>query len=69
MVFTNFFSVHSLFEWNTENLLSFKLSKCVALQHLSSSMSPNIVYNLNKSELQVLFQHKDIGILFSANLS
>jgi len=32
-------------------------------------MSPNTVYNLNNSELQVVFQHKDLGISFTANLS
>jgi len=59
----------SLFGWSTENLLSFKLSKCVVLQCLSSSMSPNTVYNLNNSELSVVSQHKDLGILFTANLA
>ena len=32
-------------------------------------MSLNTVYNLNNSELSVVSQHKDLGILFTANLT
>ena len=32
-------------------------------------MSPNTVYNLNNSELSVVSQNKDLGILFTANLT
>ena len=58
-----------LYRWSTENLLSFKVNKCVVLQCLPSSTSAITVYNLDNFELSKVPQHKDLGIIFTTNLT
>ena len=58
-----------LYKWSTENLLSFKVNKCVVLQCLPSSTSAITVYNLDNFELSKVPQHKDLGIIFTTNLT
>jgi len=61
--------LNSLFQWSINNRLSFNISKCVVLQRMPSLNLANNFYYINKCELAKVVKHKDLGIIFTTNLS
>ena len=61
--------LNSLFQWSINNRLSFNISKCVVLQCMPSLNLANNLYYINNCELAKVEKHKDLGIIFTTNLS
>ena len=62
--------VDSLFQWSLVNKLSFNISKCVVLQCKPfTNINSDTSYNINNRELSKVKEHRDLGIIFTENLS
>ena len=62
--------VDSLFQWSLENKLSFTINKFVVVQ-FKSSINANFdtSYHINNRELSKVTEHRDLGVIFTENLS
>ena len=59
-----------VYNWSTHSRLSFNASKCCLLRFYNRSVSPvNATYHLGQSEIPLLDHCKDLGIIFSTDLS
>ena len=62
--------LNSLTKWSTENQLSFNINKCAVLQFKSNSTtSESSSYSIDDHPLSNKSYHRDLGIIFSANLN
>ena len=59
-----------VYNWSTHSGLSFNASKCCLLRFYNRSVSPvNATYHLGQSKIPLLDHCKDLGIIFSTDLS
>ena len=61
--------LNSLTEWSTKNQLPFNINKCAVLQFKSNSTIEPSSYSIDDPILSIQSQHRDLGIIFSANLN
>ena len=57
-------------DWSLVTKLSFNINKCVVLQcKPSTNTNSDTSYNINNRELSKVAEHRDLGIIFTENLS
>ena len=62
--------VDSLFQWSLENKLSFNINKCVVAQFKPSiNANFDMSYRIDNRELSKVTEHRDLGVIFTENLS
>ena len=62
--------LNSLTNWSHINHLLFKASKCNFIRFLSNSRTPEgELYSIDGREISKSNSHRDLGIVFSANMS
>ena len=61
--------LESVFKWSTENQLFFNIHKCTVLPFKSKSPSDANCYSIDNNIVSSKFSHRDLGIIFSTNLS
>ena len=60
--------LNSLYGWSVDNLLSFSIKKYVVL-HFKCNFNVTTDYSINGTVLTNVTKHRDLGIVFSSNLS
>ena len=64
------FDIDSLFQWSLDNKLSFNINKCTVLQYKpSTNTNFDTSYHINHRELSKVTKYRDLGIIFTENLS
>ena len=61
--------LESVFKWSIENQLLFNINKCTVLPFKSKSSSDANCYSIDNNILSSKSSHRDLGIIFSTNLS
>ena len=62
--------IDSLFQWSLDNKLSFNINKCTVLQYKpSTNTNFDTSYHINYRDLSKVTKHRDLGIIFTENLS